>query len=82
VNHRSLPLQAKIRELHRQQQQEDKMMGSGGNPINYSSAAAYQQMLASYAVQQAALNQARNPYTQQAAAFQGLTPFFHNFLMF
>jgi len=48
------------------------MMGSGGAPLNYSSAAAYQQMLASYAVQQAAL-QARSPYNPQAAAaFQGL----------
>ena len=48
------------------------MMGSGGNPLNYT--AAYQQMLslASYnAVQQAAMNQGRNPYTQQPTPFQG-----------
>lgn len=70
---RSLPIQTKIRELQRHQQQEaETMMGSGGNPLNYT--AAYQQMLslAGYtAVQQAAMNQGRNPYTQ-AAAFPGL----------
>jgi len=47
------------------------MMGPGGN-INYSTAAAYQQMLslgiaAGYTAQQAALSQTRNPYTQQTA---------------
>ena len=65
-------MQNKIRELHRQLQQDDKMMGAGGNPLNYT--AAYQQMLslAGYsAVQQAALNPGRNPYAQ-TAAFSGL----------
>jgi hypothetical protein len=73
VKRGSVPVQNKIRELHRQLQEEgDKMMGGGGNPLNYT--AAYQQMLslAGFTAAQQAVNQSRNPYAQTAAAFAGL----------
>jgi len=76
VKIRSVPMQAKIREIYKasQEAQQSTMMGQGGQPINPYQGVSYAALMGAYGAQQAQGLQGRNPYATGYAQQQTMAP--------